>query len=399
MASAAPAAPPTPATATAAPTARSPRRPRGRRRAVLAATVAVAAMTAGAAAVPTVPAARPDAVQQRLDALVRQDGMPAALAGVTDRGGRTRHYTAGVADLTTGRQVPRDGRVRIGSNTKAFTAVVVLQLAGEGRIRLDASVDTYLPGLLRGDGTDGRRITVRRLLQHTSGLPDYLDQGEVIAHPRRYLEPRALLDTALAREAEFPPGARWQYSNTNYLVAGLIVQKVTGRPLGEEITRRVIDRIGLRHTSFPAPGDMTLPGRHPRGYHRPTPEGPLRDFTELDPSWAWAAGAMVSTDGDLNRFYTALFAGRLLPAAQLAEMRTTVPADQARPGLRYGLGVMSRPLSCGGVYWGHGGTIPGYETLGGVTEDGRSANVTVTAIPTETGRRHLEAAVDTALCG
>ncbi|WP_328329307.1 MULTISPECIES: serine hydrolase domain-containing protein [unclassified Streptomyces] len=380
-----------------------------RRRAMSAATaVAIGVMTLGAlappvasaadSATPAAAAATPDAVQQALNTLVRDDGMPAALASVKDRDGRTRTYTAGVGDLTTNSKVPRDGQVRIGSNTKAFTAVVVLQLVGEGKIALGADVDTYLPGLVRGKGIDGRRITVRQLLQHTSGLPDYgmhIGDDEI---RNRYFEPRELLDIALRYKADAAPGETWGYSNTNYLLAGLIVQKVTGRPLAEEIDRRIIKRIGLRHTYFPTPGDKTIREPHPQGYHRNPADGPLRDFTEIDPSAGWAAGQLISTNSDLNRFFTALLAGRLLPAAQLAEMRTTVPAGTS--GLRYGLGLTSRPLSCGGVYWGHGGDIPGYETRGGVTDDGRAVNVAVTSIPTdEAAAQHVKDAVDRALCG
>ncbi|MFE0374304.1 serine hydrolase domain-containing protein [Streptomyces inhibens] len=380
-----------------------------RRRAVsAAAAVAIGVMTLGALAPPAAfasdsaasaaAAARPDAVQQALNTLVRDDGMPAALASVQDRDGRIRTYTAGVGDLTTGSKVPRDGQVRIGSNTKAFTAVVVLQLVGEGKIGLDATVDTYLPGLVRGKGIDGRRITVRQLLQHTSGLPEYgihVDDDEI---RNRYFEPRELLDIALRYKADAAPGAKWGYSNTNYVLAGLIVQKVTGRPLAEEMDRRIIKRIGLRHTYFPTPGEMTIREPHPQGYHRNPEDGPLRNFTEMDPSVGWAAGQLISTNSDLNRFFTALLAGRLLPAAQLAEMRTTVPAGTS--GLRYGLGLTSRPLSCGGVYWGHGGDIAGYETRGGVTDDGRAANVAVTNIPTdEAATQHVKDAVDRALCG
>ncbi|MGY5131612.1 serine hydrolase domain-containing protein [Streptomyces nigrescens] len=388
----------------------STRQQGGRRRRAVSAAVAVAigVMTLGALAPPAASAsdsaasaaaaARPDAVQQALNTLVRDDGMPAALASVQDRDGRIRTYTAGVGDLTTGSKVPRDGQVRIGSNTKAFTAVVVLQLVGEGKIGLDACVDTYLPGLVRGKGIDGRRITVRQLLQHTSGLPEYgihVDDDEI---RNRYFEPRELLDIALRYKADAAPGAKWGYSNTNYVLAGLIVQKVTGRPLAEEMDRRIIKRIGLRHTYFPTPGEMTIREPHPHGYHRNPANTPLRDFTEMDPSVGWAAGQLISTNSDLNRFFTALLAGRLLPAAQLAEMRTTVPAGTS--GLRYGLGLTSRPLSCGGVYWGHGGDIAGYETRGGVTDDGRAANVAVTNIPTdEAATQHVKDAVDRALCG
>ncbi|MET8702044.1 serine hydrolase domain-containing protein [Kitasatospora sp. NPDC004723] len=340
---------------------------------------------------------RPDTVQQRLDALVKQDGVPAALATVKGRDGRTRTYTAGVGNAATKAKVPVDGQIRAGSNTKAFTAVVVLQLVAEGKVDLDATVDTYLPGLVRGDGFDGRTITVRQLLQHTSGLPDYLDKEVILNAPRRYYEPRELLDAALAQKARFAPGAQWEYSNTNYLLAGLIIQKVTGRPFGEEVTTRVIDRIGLRHTYVPVPGDMTIHEAHPQGYQRAA-DGSLRDYTELDPSWGWAAGAVVSTNTDITRFYGALLEGRLLPAAQLAQMRTTVPAEAAGTAVRYGLGLVSRPLSCGGTAWGHGGTIPGYYTAGGTTDDGRAVNIAVTTIPDGNTMDHITQAADEALC-
>ncbi|MFE0045135.1 serine hydrolase domain-containing protein [Streptomyces albireticuli] len=378
----------------------SERRPGGRRGAVraAAAVAALGVMTTGALASPAASAAAgPDTVRQGLSSLVRADGLPAALASVQDREGRTRTYTAGVGDLATGSKVPRDGQVRIGSNTKTFTAVVVLQLAGEGKVDLDATIDTHLPGLVRGEGIDGRRITVRQLLQHTSGLPDYV---EYLGDDVRYYEPRELLDLALRHKAHFAPGVKWEYSNTNYVLAGLLVQKVTGRPLAEEIDQRVIRPAGLRHTYFPAPGDVTIREPHPKGYYQEAAGAPLRDGTELDPSWGWAAGQLISTNSDLNRFHAALLGGRLLPAAQLAQMRTTVPAGEPfAAGARYGLGLVSTPLSCGGVYWGHGGSTTGYETRGGVTGDGRAASVAVTAQPTDKGTmKRVERVVDTALC-
>lgn len=377
---------------------RSSGRPSGRRRAVpAAAAVAVGVMTMGALAPPAASAAaRPHTVQRGLNALVHTDGVPAALASVKDRGGRTRAYTAGVGDLATGAKVPRDGQVRVGSNTKTITAVVVLQLVGEGKIGLDAPVDAYLRGLVGGDGIDGRQITVRQLLQHTSGLPNY---SKYLSDDIRYYDPRELLDLALQHKADFAPGTNWAYSNTNYLVAGLIVQKVTGRSLAEEIDQRVIQRIGLRHTYFPAPGEEMIRERHPRGYYQDSAGAPLVDATEWDPSWAWAAGQMVSTNSDLNRFFSALLAGRLLPKAQLEQMRTTVPASYPFPaGARYGLGLVSTPLSCGGVYWGHGGSMTGYETRGGVTEDGRAADVAVTMQPSQAVKERMDGVVDTALC-
>ncbi|WP_030782063.1 serine hydrolase domain-containing protein [Streptomyces sp. NRRL S-920] len=363
---------------------------------------------AGAFAAPTsapaLSATHTDAVQQGLNALLRSDDPPpAALASVQGRGGwegRGRSYTAGVGDLATGSKVPRDGQVRIGSNTKTFTAVVVLQLVGEGKIRLDASVDTYLRGVVRGEGIDGRDITVRQLLQQTSGLPNY---SNYLGDDVRYYQPRELLDLALQHKARFDPGKKWEYSNTNYVLAGLIVEEVTGRSLAEEMDRRIIKRIGLRHTYFPAPGDAAIRGPHPKGYYRESARGPLRDITEIDPSWGWAAGQLISTNSDLNRFYTALLGGRLLPEAQLAQMRAdTLPADETfGPGARYGLGLVSKPLPCGdgGLYWGHGGSFPGYETRGGATDDGRAANVAVTMqLSDAASRARVDHVVETALC-
>ncbi|WP_189220607.1 MULTISPECIES: serine hydrolase domain-containing protein [Streptomyces] len=351
-----------------------------------------------------------DAVRRGMERLVREDRFPGALAAVTTpdgttRDGTTRDYTAGVGDLATGAPVPVNGRVRAASNTKPFTAVLVLQLVGESAVRLDAPVETYLPGLVRGRGLDGRRITVRHLLQHTSGLPDYADFLGDDPFARRHLHtgPRELLDVALAHPARFAPGSRWEYSNTNYIVAGLLIEKVTGRPLAESVAHRIIRPAGLRHTYFPRAGERTVHGPHPRGYHALEPGARLRDITVMDPSWGWAAGQLVTTPRDLNRFYTALLHGDLLHPAQLRQMRTTVPASGLWAGARYGLGLISTPLSCGGLAWGHGGDIPGYHTRGGTTDDGRSVTLTVTALPdalpdSGTATRHVLTLVDTALC-
>ncbi len=344
-----------------------------------------------------------DAVQQGLDRLVKDDRFPGALAAVRDRDGRTHNYTAGVADLKTRKKVPVDGQVRIASNTKTFVATVVLQLVGEGKVELDQPIEKYLPGVVRGNGIDGHNITVRQLLQHTSGLPDY-DQDvatDYLANQHTYFEPRQLLDMALAHGAESAPGIQWSYSNTNYIIAGLLVQKVTGRPLGEEITRRVINRIGLRHTYWPATGDQTIRERHPQGYWMTEPGKPLVDVTEQEPSMAWAAGALISTPSDLNRFFGALIGGKLLKPAQLAQMLTTVDAPDAGPrgGSQYGLGIQTFKLSCGGFAWSHGGDAPGYETRNAITTDGRQATVAVTTLPTTLPMAtHVEDLVDTALC-
>ncbi|WP_091098591.1 serine hydrolase domain-containing protein [Nonomuraea pusilla] len=370
-----------------------------RRTGVSVLTLAVAATVLGAPAAQAAPG--PDPVQLTLNKLVSEDKFPAALASVRDRDGRADDYAAGVADLESKEKAPADGYVRIGSNTKTFTAVTVLQLVGEGKVKLDEPVETYLPGLLRGEGIDGRRITVRQLLQHTSGLPEYTDfmaEG-FLPFQHTYFQPRDLLDMALKKKAQFAPGAKWQYTNTNYIVAGLLIEKVTGRPAVEEITKRTIDRIGLRHTFFPNVGDQGVPAPHANGYHRDDPAKPMTDVTTFDPSQAWTAGQMISTPSDLNRFFAALLDGKLLKPQQLKQMRTTVDTPQLGAGSRYGLGLSSIKLTCGGTAWGHGGAIPGYYTSNGVTEDGRAAAIAVTHLPaTLPAHEHVERALDTALC-
>ncbi|MBU6534352.1 beta-lactamase family protein [Streptomyces sp. A108] len=352
-----------------------------------------------------------DAVSEGAKDLVREDGFPAALAAVEGRDGHVRDYTAGAGDLETGASVPVNGQVRAGSNTKSFTAAVVLQLVGEGKVKLDEPIETYLPGLVRGDGIDGNRITVRNLLQHTSGLPDYVQALGADPFDIRdtYYNPRDVLDLALSQKAAFEPGAQWQYSNTNYVLAGLLVEKVTGRPFGEEITHRIIEPLGLKDTYWPGTGERGIRGEHPKGYAAATPGAPLEDITRLDPSQAWAAGQLVTTPRDLNRFFSALLDGDVLGAAELKEMTTTVPVTEGAPapGTGYGLGLFSTPLSCGGELWGHGGSIHGYETYGGATEDGRAATVATTALSSSVAadpedmmaaHQHVYDLVDTAVC-
>jgi D-alanyl-D-alanine carboxypeptidase len=372
---------------------------------------AAAVAAGGLAFTGSVPAAQAephrDAVQQSIDKLVGVDRHPGALAAVRDRHGRTRHYTAGVGDLRTGGKVPTNGRVRIGSASKMFASVVVLQLAGEGKVELDASIETYLPGMVRAKGVDATKITVRQLLQHNSGLPDYTNSmfrvmGDLITYQHIYLEPRQLVDLANAREDGGPAGSGWSYSNTNYVLAGLIAERVTGRPFNELVTTRVIERIGLRDTYVPEVGEQDIRGRHPQGYQRPVEDvAELINFTQMDPSWGWAAGQLISTPDDINTFLRALLDGKLLKPAQLAQMRTTIPTDP-QSGMGYGLGLFSTPLSCGGVAWGHGGDIPGYKTANEATDDGRTVTVVTTSLMGSVTDKAVEAdrvaLIDSTLC-
>ena len=323
-----------------------------------------------------------ESLKSRAQGLV-DAGYPAALAAVTDSKGESAGVAVGKGNLETGQVPPMDGEVRIGSNTKTFVAVVVMQMVQEGKVGLDEPIETYLPGLIKGEGVDGSKITVRQLLQHTSGLPEYTDitpgRSDIFQIKDHYAQPRDLLDTALGKPAQFEPGTQWKYTNTNYIVLGMLIERVSQRPVGEQIDERIVKKLGLSHTYFPAPGDRSIKGTHPQGYHL-SAGGKLEDITEMDPAWAWAAGAMVSTPSELNTFFQAVFDGRLLTQASIDEMKKGVDTDKA--GVVYGLGLIGRSLSCGGTAWGHGGDIEGYHTRGGVGPDGTAVTVAVTALPT-----------------
>ena len=349
----------------------------------VAAAIALGAAGGAASAAPSKGEA--ESLKSRAQGLV-EAGYPAALAAVSDSKGESAGVAVGKGSLETGQAPPMDGEVRIGSNTKTFVAVVVMQLVQEGKVGLDEPIETYLPGLIKGEGIDGSKITVRQLLQHTSGLPEYTDttpgRSDIFQVKDHYAQPRDLLDTALGKPAAFEPGAQWKYTNTNYVVLGMLVERVSQRPVGEQIDERIVKKLGLSHTYFPAPGEEKIRGTHPQGYHL-SAGGKLEDITEMDPAWGWAAGAMVSTPSELNTFFQAVFDGRLLTQSSIDEMKKGVDVDSSElPGEVYGLGLFGRSLSCGGTAWGHGGSIPGYQTDNAVGPDGTAVTVAVTALPT-----------------
>lgn len=332
--------------------------------------------------------------------LTTVDGAPGALAEISDGRGRTTVLTSGMADVATGAPMAADSRFRIGSMTKMFVATVVLQLVAEHEVELDAPIEWYLPGVIRGSGNDGRNITVRQLLQHSSGLADYMDyvsEQSVVADPLAHYSPQDLLDIALTHPPLFAPGTGWSYSNTDYVLAGLLIQAVTGHPYGEEIDRRIIKPLGLHDTSVPVDED-DIPGTHPQGYAE-LPGSASVDVSDFNPSVAYASGAMISSGADMDRFLGALLGGRLLPPAELRAMESTIPEGDTS-GSAYGLGLESKPLPCGGRFWGHDGGILGFETMSGATPDGRQVTVMVNLNPGGTEKQDTDIldAVTTALC-
>ncbi|MEU9322258.1 serine hydrolase domain-containing protein [Streptomyces canus] len=320
-----------------------------------------------------------DAARKAVRAAVK-DGVPGVTLTAKD-GGSTWSTTAGVGDLKTKAPRSADDRYRVGSITKTFVSTVLLQLEAEGRLSLDDTVEKWLPGVVHGNGHDGSRITVRQLLNHTSGIFNYTADetfGRTYFLKDGFLEhrydtntPEQLVAVAMAHQPDFAPGASWNYSNTNYIVAGMVIQKVTGRSYGEEIRHRIIDPLHLTATSVPGTR-VTVPQPSSRAYSKlaRTATGPTYDVTRLNPSLASSAGEMISDSADLDRFYAALLKGRLLPPKQLKEMKTTV-AVEGIPNAGYGLGLMDRELSCGVHVWGHDGGIHGSSSVAVTTADGR----------------------------
>ncbi|MDR3082760.1 MAG: beta-lactamase family protein [Streptomyces sp.] len=340
-----------------------------------------------------------DPLQQEVNA-IHGTGVVGVLTEVGSPGGRMS-ARAGTAKLGTGRQVPWAGRFRIGSITKTFTATVVLQLVGEGRMSLADTVEHWLPGVVQGNGHDGSRITVRQLLQHTSGIPDVLGDipalntaaGYQAEHLRTYT-PQELVALAMRHPATAPAGT-WSYSNTNYILAGMIIKAVTGRSWTQEVNARIIGPLGLTATT--TPGTVpSVPGPHAHGY-RTFGTVTTVDVTQFNPSAVDASGSIISTAHDLSRFYTALLSGRLLAPAQLDAMKTTVPAPELDGG--YGLGLGELPLSCGGSYFAHAGGVSGYQTWVGVTPDAtHTAVVLVTGDEDEYTQQAIGRLVDRELC-
>ncbi|MFI7125085.1 serine hydrolase domain-containing protein [Nonomuraea sp. NPDC050153] len=329
-------------------------------------------------------------VGPELEKIVDGKGATAALARVSD-GGRTWSGAAGVRDIERGGRPSPNGYFRIGSVTKTFVATVVLQLVDEGKVRLDDPVDQYVPGLVPG----GDRITVRRLLNHTSHLYDYMSEPGYstnrwrgAARFRSY-QPRELLKVAFAKE--LPDDGEWHYSNTNYVVLGLLVEKLTGRSYGEEVARRILRPLNLRHTLVPG-NRAGVPSPHAKGYE-PMPD--LVDATRMNPSLDWAAGEMISTTADLERFMSALLNGKLTSAASLRAMRTTVETEA---GFGYGLGLQAYTLPCGTV-WGHSGELIGYLTFAFRSDSGKSLTMSINPSTRNPSTQEVMGIAAKAFCG
>jgi D-alanyl-D-alanine carboxypeptidase len=346
----------------------------------------VIALSVCVTAAPAASSAKPVKLAQLARSLVKA-GAPGALVYVRTPIA-TRAGAAGFADVAAHVTMRAADRWRIASVSKAFVSTIVLQLEAEGKLDIDDPVERWLPGVV----PHGSAITLRELLNHTSGLFNYTDDTDwfatVVADPARAWTPRELLAIALAHPALFPPGTNWSYSNTNYLLLGLVVETATGDNLGDELQKRIFTPLALTSTSFPQ--TIVLAPDFVHGYvgDAVTDIAPL-----LSPTWAWAAGGIVSNARDVTTFYRSLLTGRLLPAAQLDEMK--VPSAVAGT---YGLGISSAFTTCGRAF-GHDGDFLGWRTAVLATANGRREAVVMVNVDTTFVRwERLDATVRTALC-
>lgn len=346
---------------------------------------------------PAMAASQTNPLQEGLDRLTKEDKAPGALAYVTEADGTSITVVSGTAERGTGRpMVGADAKFRIGSITKPVVAVTVLRLVEQHKIALDAPVERYLPGVLRGTGAgaaiDGRKITVRSLLQQTSGLPDFMEAVDWSKPSQDVLK--------IALGLKPTPGGRFAYANTNYLVAGMVVKAVTGRDFREVSRDLVLEPLGMRGTYWPAKGDTGLrkPYAHTYGVNPADPQGGVTDMTRLPGYELGASGGLVSTPQDLNRFWDGVFTGKAL--SDRAFLKRTVPMQSGAwpAGSRYGFGMARVQTSCGTV-WFHGGDVPGVFALSGRAASGRQATVYTTgSMNGDKQFPHLIATLTTALC-
>jgi D-alanyl-D-alanine carboxypeptidase len=292
-------------------------------------------------------------LQAVLDQATKAQGIPGATAAV-DHAGCSWRGASGVSDVPAKTAARPGDLFHIGSITKTFTATLLLELRAEGKVSLDRAVADYVKGVPRGEA-----MTVRQLLNHTSGLFDYTEcdafWSAVEANPAQVWRPEDLVALAATKQPYFEPGQGWQYSNTDYIVAGMIVAAASGETAAAALRSRILEPQRLEHTYMDG-YEEAVPGLV-RGYETDGP-GFLDVTWSEDPSWAWTAGGLVSTTEDLNRFYADLLGGKVLAPAELQEMTGWV--DTTWPSIpRYGLGLAERKFGSR-VAAGHEGGVWGF---------------------------------------
>ena len=295
---------------------------------------------------------------------------------------------AGRADIARERPPRAKDHMRIASVSKAFSGAVALRLVRDGRLALGDTIGERLPGMPAA----WAGVTVRQLLDHTSGLPDYTRSDAFAEHamndPRGFVSPSGIIDWVRADPPAFAPGSRYEYSNTDNIVVGRIAEAVTGASYPDLLAGFVFDRAGLRETSFPT-RRIALPRPFLHGYVTAPGERAQDVTTFLSPSGAWASGAVVSTPADLNAFIRAYLGRRFFDAAEQREQMRFVPGGASSPPgpgrNAAGLALFRYRTRCGTVY-GHTGNFPGYVQFAAASADGRRAVTTSLNIPAPSGR-------------
>ncbi len=267
--------------------------------------------------------------------------IPGVVLVVNKRGSKPWVGASGVSDLTTNAALTGNDAFRVGSISKTFTSIVVLQLAQEGKIGLDDAVSKWLPDVAAAlTNYDLNKITLRMLLNHTSGVHPYTDVTDPIflgtyENPMTVWTRSQVLGVVNTHVPDFPPGTSWHYSNTNYYILGILIERVTGDTYEHQVQTRIIDALGLQNTYVPAPGNPYLTGNYAHGYFG---VDSLTDYTDTDPSYPWSAGSVVSTPTDLAIWVMAIYDGTLLNSYYQQQQRTYVTTTY--PGMLYGLGIV-----------------------------------------------------------
>jgi len=340
-------------------------------------------------------------LQRQLDSLVAAGGGPPGAIVTLRRGSRITTFSAGVADVEARRKPRATDHMRIASVAKAFSGAVALRLVARGKLELSDTIGELLPNL----PSTWSAVTLRRMLNHTSGLPDYTQSDgfrmQAEKDPQGFVSPARILGWVERDPLVFPPGSRYEYSNTDNIVVGLLAERVSGRPYGRLLREIVFRPLGLTRTSFPSSPRLPRPFIH--GYLVEPGSSPEDVSTFLNPSGAWASGAIVSTPRDLGTFIRGYLGARLFPASlQRQQLRFVAGGESSPPGPgrnSAGLAVFRYRTRCGTVY-GHTGNFPGYVQFAAATRDGSRALTTSLNIPAPTGDllARLRAMQETAVC-
>ncbi|MGW0211660.1 serine hydrolase domain-containing protein [Streptomyces sp. NPDC003233] len=303
-------------------------------------------------------------VARQLDAAVRkvmhEASVPGVTVGIWTPGRPSYVRSFGVADKSTGRKMTPDLYMRIGSETKTFTVTALLQLVDQKKVGLDDPIGKYIGGV-----PNENRITLRQLADMRSGLFNYSEDPDfdkaLTSDPQRPFTPEQLLAYSVKHPVMFQPGEKFSYSNTNLILLGLVVEKESGQHLGDYIKQHVLDPAGMKHTLFPTGNEFPAP--HAHGYTVQTANGEEADATDWNPSWGWAAGAMISNARDLHTWARTVATGRFpdggrMVSAAVQKQRLITPETGMIKGAGYGLGIFDVQ-----GWIGHNGSLPGYQTL------------------------------------